>query len=59
MEQAAERRRARERRLCDEELPLGSVDRRCLTERRIPRLAQNLISDAEWRQLRGEFRPAH
>ena len=53
MEDLSERRFLLERRLRDVGPPSGSADRRRLTERRVPRLAENAISDAEWQQLFG------
>lgn len=53
MEQIVERRSSRERRQHDVGPPAGCTDRRRLTERRVPRLAENTMSDAEWRSLFG------
>ena len=57
MEGLSERRFRLERRVRDVGPPGGSADRRRLTERRVPRLAENAITDAEWQQLIGV--PAH
>lgn len=53
MDELSERRIPRERRRRDVGPPSGCIDRRRLTERRVPCLAENIISDAEWRQLFG------
>ena len=53
MEDLSERRFLLERRMRDCGPPSGSADRRRLTERRVPCLAENAISDAEWQQFFG------
>jgi hypothetical protein len=53
MEQIVERRSLRERRQRDVGPPAGCSDRRRLTERRVPRLPENTMSDAEWQLLFG------
>ena len=53
MEQTVERRASRERRQRDVGPPAGCADRRRLTERRVPRLPENTMSDAEWQLLFG------
>ena len=53
MEEFAERRLLHERRQRDFGPPQGCADRRRLTERRVPCLVENAISDAEWQQLIG------
>jgi hypothetical protein len=53
MEQIVERRSLYERRQRDVGPPAGCADRRRLTERRVPRLPENTMSDAEWQSLFG------
>ena len=53
MDQIVERRSSRERRQRDVGPPTGCADRRRLTERRVPRLPENTMSDAEWQSLFG------
>jgi hypothetical protein len=53
MEQIVERRVLRERRERDVGPPAGCADRRRMTERRVPRLPENAMSDAEWQLLVG------